>query len=188
TYPQLLVTKSAIRPGSNFNRQGGSIFHQRQQSWKKSDNVMRLEEDVISRHDAMISQLGAVFTIPLKSTAFSNKTIVATFNEAGAPSKVGLKASASAEVAASTVESLVDSAIQVRKATASRKLEEVKAETELLTAQKDLEDAKKALNPSDQALAEATSAFSADTALLQAELANIQARRTLDEAKTQAGL
>ncbi|MEE1951580.1 hypothetical protein V0R48_21645, partial [Pseudomonas alcaligenes] len=25
------VTKSAIRPGSNFNRQGGSIFHQRQQ-------------------------------------------------------------------------------------------------------------------------------------------------------------
>ncbi|MGV5218765.1 tape measure protein, partial [Pseudomonas aeruginosa] len=27
-----LVTKSAIRPGSNFNRQGGSIFHQRQQS------------------------------------------------------------------------------------------------------------------------------------------------------------
>ncbi|MEG7154233.1 hypothetical protein V1958_31580, partial [Pseudomonas aeruginosa] len=25
-----LVTKSAIRPGSNFNRQGGSIFHQRQ--------------------------------------------------------------------------------------------------------------------------------------------------------------
>jgi len=26
----LLVTKSAIRPGSNFNRQGGSIFHQRQ--------------------------------------------------------------------------------------------------------------------------------------------------------------
>ncbi|WP_317615733.1 type VI secretion IcmF C-terminal domain-containing protein, partial [Pseudomonas putida] len=28
--PQLLVTKSAIRPGSNFNRQGGSIFHQRQ--------------------------------------------------------------------------------------------------------------------------------------------------------------
>jgi hypothetical protein len=27
----LLVTKSAIRPGSNFNRQGGSIFHQRQQ-------------------------------------------------------------------------------------------------------------------------------------------------------------
>ncbi|MEX7348894.1 hypothetical protein AB2D24_33715, partial [Pseudomonas aeruginosa] len=26
-----LVTKSAIRPGSNFNRQGGSIFHQRQQ-------------------------------------------------------------------------------------------------------------------------------------------------------------
>ncbi|MGE6689924.1 HAD family hydrolase [Stutzerimonas stutzeri] len=27
----MLVTKSAIRPGSNFNRQGGSIFHQRQQ-------------------------------------------------------------------------------------------------------------------------------------------------------------
>ncbi|WP_425915318.1 hypothetical protein [Pseudomonas sp. GWSMS-1] len=26
----MLVTKSAIRPGSNFNRQGGSIFHQRQ--------------------------------------------------------------------------------------------------------------------------------------------------------------
>ncbi|MDD1836165.1 phage holin family protein [Pseudomonas aeruginosa] len=25
-----MVTKSAIRPGSNFNRQGGSIFHQRQ--------------------------------------------------------------------------------------------------------------------------------------------------------------
>ncbi|WP_185835578.1 ERF family protein [Pseudomonas aeruginosa] len=28
----MLVTKSAIRPGSNFNRQGGSIFHQRQQA------------------------------------------------------------------------------------------------------------------------------------------------------------
>ncbi|MFZ3203991.1 MAG: hypothetical protein WA161_08965, partial [Pseudomonas sp.] len=25
------MLKSAIRPGSNFNRQGGSIFHQRQQ-------------------------------------------------------------------------------------------------------------------------------------------------------------
>ncbi|WP_206419470.1 hypothetical protein, partial [Ectopseudomonas oleovorans] len=30
----LLVTKSAIRPGSNFNRQGGSIFHQRQHPWE----------------------------------------------------------------------------------------------------------------------------------------------------------
>jgi hypothetical protein len=32
----LLVTKSAIRPGSNFNRQGGSIFHQRQQRYRAS--------------------------------------------------------------------------------------------------------------------------------------------------------
>ncbi|OPD98388.1 hypothetical protein AO989_32705 [Pseudomonas aeruginosa] len=30
----MLVTKSAIRPGSNFNRQGGSIFHQRQHHYK----------------------------------------------------------------------------------------------------------------------------------------------------------
>lgn len=157
-------------------------------SWKKSDDGKRIEEDVVSREDAMISQMGSVFTVPLRSTAFSNKTIVATFNEAGVPSKVGLKASASAELAASTVESLVDSAIQVRKAKASRKLEEVKAETELLMAQKHLEDAKKALSPGDQALDKATSAFSADTALLQAELANIQARRALDEAKKQAGL
>ncbi|WP_240128802.1 hypothetical protein, partial [Pseudomonas aeruginosa] len=38
TYPQLLVTKSAIRPGSNFNRQGGSIFHQRQHTKQPSEN------------------------------------------------------------------------------------------------------------------------------------------------------
>ncbi|MCV4079569.1 hypothetical protein OD785_35740, partial [Pseudomonas aeruginosa] len=46
-----LVTKSAIRPGSNFNRQGGSIFHQRQhcviwRQWKqpstRARNLMRL--------------------------------------------------------------------------------------------------------------------------------------------------
>jgi len=33
----LLVTKSAIRPGSNFNRQGGSIFHQRQHQYLQED-------------------------------------------------------------------------------------------------------------------------------------------------------
>ncbi|WP_206539583.1 hypothetical protein, partial [Pseudomonas avellanae] len=31
-YPQLLGQKSAIRPGSIFNRQGGSVFNQRQQA------------------------------------------------------------------------------------------------------------------------------------------------------------
>ncbi|WCY74099.1 YkvA family protein [Pseudomonas aeruginosa] len=30
--------KSAIRPGSNFNRQGGSIFHQRQQYYAATDS------------------------------------------------------------------------------------------------------------------------------------------------------
>ncbi|WP_208600926.1 hypothetical protein, partial [Ectopseudomonas chengduensis] len=38
-YPQLLVTKSAIRPGSNFNRQGGSIFHQRQHPLPKMSDL-----------------------------------------------------------------------------------------------------------------------------------------------------
>ncbi|MFW2999780.1 hypothetical protein, partial [Pseudomonas aeruginosa] len=37
-----LVTKSAIRPGSNFNRQGGSIFHQRQQPWRAYRAVLTL--------------------------------------------------------------------------------------------------------------------------------------------------
>jgi uncharacterized protein YfiM (DUF2279 family) len=157
-------------------------------SWKTSADGKPLVEDVLTREEGMISQLGTVFTLPLRSTVFSNKTIVATFNEAGVPTKVGLKASASAEVAASTLASLVDSVNQVRKAKASSKLEEVKAETELLTAQKELDDAKKALNPGDQMQAEATSSFTADAALLQAELASIQARRALDDAKKQAGL
>jgi len=54
----LLVTKSAIRPGSNFNRQGGSIFHQRQHlaindSW--ADAATFLGDAVVDRNPARIS-------------------------------------------------------------------------------------------------------------------------------------
>nr|WP_233092143.1 DUF1654 domain-containing protein [Pseudomonas sp. MF6772] len=45
-----MVTKSAIRPGSNFNRQGGSIFHQRQHLIA-SPRVQRIQLVEVSRRD-----------------------------------------------------------------------------------------------------------------------------------------
>ncbi|WP_222174048.1 hypothetical protein, partial [Pseudomonas aeruginosa] len=58
-----LVTKSAIRPGSNFNRQGGSIFHQRQQL------PFQVEDQLSHGRIPSSSACGMmVFFIPLKIT------------------------------------------------------------------------------------------------------------------------
>ena len=54
----MLVTKSAIRPGSNFNRQGGSIFHQRQQlsaqTWLRGQYLEL--QSALQQSDAEIAQ------------------------------------------------------------------------------------------------------------------------------------
>ncbi|MEG7207920.1 hypothetical protein V2A28_32590, partial [Pseudomonas aeruginosa] len=57
-----LVTKSAIRPGSNFNRQGGSIFHQRQQARVIAVRPRgeQMEITCVAEHSAVHSADGSV--------------------------------------------------------------------------------------------------------------------------------
>jgi hypothetical protein len=139
---------------------------------------------VIVQKDGPISQLGHVFTLPLRSGIFTNKTLVAEFTNAGQPTKIGVKeTAASAETAATTLGSITDSFLVARSKVVPSKLDRIKNETELLKAQAELAAARKDLQPpanADQAAA--TEAFKADTALLQANLANIEARNALDAA------
>jgi hypothetical protein len=139
----------------------------------------------------LISQLGPIFVLPLKSTVFSNKSVQAAFAENGMPQTLGVKSSASAEKAAATFGTVTEQFLTARSSVVTNKLERVKAETELLKAEAELATAKKALEPPKvDPLAEqkeATGAFQADTALLDAELANIKARAALEEARAASG-
>lgn len=73
------MPKSAIRPGSIFNRQGGSVFNQRQQrygvvSFKKGghsawDRMLRIGNqlhrhglrDILNNPDALVAKLTRIF-------------------------------------------------------------------------------------------------------------------------------
>jgi hypothetical protein len=143
------------------------------------------KDRVFADEENLFSQLGPIFTLPLKSAVFTHKTVVAEFDQQGRPAKLGVTSKAAAEKAASTADAVVDKALAVRDGLVSTKLERIKEETALLTAQKELEAAQAALAPppatSDQV--KAREAFAADTALLEAELANVEARMALEAAK-----
>jgi hypothetical protein len=137
---------------------------------------------------AMVSQLGHVYVLPLKSTMFSSKTVKATFAENGTPTSIGLTSAAAADKAGATLAAVGDLAATVHKSRAEQELNDVKARTELLKAKKDLADATAALQPSPgQAKIDATSAFKVDTDLAEANLAYLKATQALEEARrTQA--
>jgi len=132
----------------------------------------------------MISQLGNVYTLPLKSAVFTTKSVTATFTETGVPTLVGTTSGAASDKAAATFGGLADSAIAIRSTRAGREAADLENQIKVLKLKKELDVASAALVPAakDPKL-EATSTFTVDTALLAAELANIEAKRALDEAK-----
>lgn len=134
-----------------------------------------------------VSQLGHVYTLPLKTALFSNKTIAATFNEQGMPLSLGMKSGAASDKAGALLGDLADLKAAVDKSKSERELADVQAKTKLLTARKEYEDAVKAsLPPGDTTVADRTAAFKSDTALMEAETANFAARQALDDARRAA--
>lgn len=126
---------------------------------------------------AMVSQLGHVYVLPLKSTTFSSKSVKATFAEDGTPMSIGLISAAAADKAGTTLAALGDLAATMHKSRAELEPNDLKAKTELLKAKKDFADATAALQPSsDQAKLDATNAFTVDTTLLNANLAYFKAK------------
>jgi integrating conjugative element protein (TIGR03757 family) len=84
----LLVTKSAIRPGSNFNRQGGSIFHQRQhaeliKTRRHSPEWQQLQLQLRESADGVVKAwVAGVTKVP--ATTVDNKYVVYGMTDVGA--------------------------------------------------------------------------------------------------------
>ncbi len=133
-----------------------------------------------------ISQLGPVFTLPLKSAVFTNKSVTAVFDEQGRPQELGVVSSAAAEEAVTTAASVTDTVLKARESVVTTRLERLKEETELLKAEKELAAAKKALETPTEAQEELV-ALQADTALLTARLANLEAAAALKKAQQLGG-
>ncbi|MFT0625685.1 hypothetical protein ACMHYQ_23860, partial [Ectopseudomonas guguanensis] len=66
------VTKSAIRPGSNFNRQGGSIFHQRQQALEEAGTDTVLASSGAKRAKTGTPFFGYIIAATLENTDFGD--------------------------------------------------------------------------------------------------------------------
>lgn len=139
-------------------------------------------ENEVGKDVGMISQLGRVYVIPLKSGLFSDKTLVATFDKVGQPTMIGVKSEASvAEQAALTGSAVLEQAMAARAAAVPSRLERLKAEVEQRKLEKDLADVEKALAPAPNAeTTAAAAAFSADTLLIDAKIANLKAYATLE--------
>jgi len=133
------------------------------------------------------SQLGHVYTLPLKSAFLSNKTIAATFSEQGIPLTLGVKSSAASDKAGTLLGEVADLAATVHKTKSEKQLNDLQAKTKILTAQKEYDNALKALlPPGDTSVADKTAQFKSDTALMEAEVANISAHKALEEARRAA--
>lgn len=132
----------------------------------------------------MISQLGHVYVLPLKSAMFSTKTVSATFAENGTPTSIGVTAAASSDKAATTLAAIGDLAITTHKTRSEKELNDLKAKTDLLKAQKEYADAAAVLQSlPGQSKLDATNAFKIDTDLLNANVAYLNAQKALDDAK-----
>lgn len=128
----------------------------------------------------LISQLGRIFILPLKSTLFSKKTISASFSEAGVPTLLGAGASAASDKAAATLGGIADAVIAGRASRTAAENTELEAKIKNIQLQKDyLAAIGPKLPPADTSKQDETALFSVDTALINAEVANIEARKTL---------
>jgi hypothetical protein len=129
-----------------------------------------------------INQLGPIFTLPLRSAVFTNKTVSAVFDEQGRPMELGVVSSAAAEEAVATAAGVTDTVLKARDSVVTTRLERLKAETEILKAEKELAAAQQALAAPTEQQTELV-ALQADTALLTARLANLQAQEALQKAQ-----
>lgn len=128
----------------------------------------------------LISQLGRIYTLPLKSTLFSNKTVSASFSESGVPTLLGVGSSAGADKAAATLGGVADAVIAARSGPTARENAELEAKIKNVKLQEEYRTLMgPKLPPADTSKEDATAQFTVDTALVNAELANIEARRAL---------
>jgi len=150
----------------------------------KQGDCNKGDDNAVAVSEGLISQLGRVFVIPLKSGLFSKKSLSATFDQNGQVTLIGLKNTASSgEEGAKTLGSVVDVIGAARAKIKPNELETLNAKTALLKAQKDYLAAQAAMQPAANAeKTKATEAFSADTALIEARLANIAAQDELNKA------
>lgn len=137
-------------------------------------------DDVLVEDSGMVSQLGFVHVLPLKSGMFSSNSISATFTEAGRPSTLGLGAEAASDKAGTTITGVVDQVIAVREKTVTTNADRIQTKIDELKLQKELADAKAALKPAvNVAETEATVASTAKKDLYEALLAEFKAREAL---------
>lgn len=130
--------------------------------------------------EAMISQLGRIYILPLKSTLFSSKSITATFSETGVPTKVGLTASAASDKLGASLGTIAGSAINLHNTKKGREKAALEDQLAILKLKKDIA----AYAPAaDQDRQDATAEFNADAALSKSESASIEARQALEELK-----
>lgn len=153
-----------------------------------SDKCSTLKDaDIHLVEETAISQLGPVMTLPLKNYPFMNQTIVATFNEAGQPTKLGFTQTPSPDKALDALGSVAAEVSKYRSANQPKsELAAITEETTLLKAKADLAAAKAALQaPKYSQQADSVALLTADTTLLKAELAKIEAQQALAKALAQ---
>jgi hypothetical protein len=147
----------------------------------------RCEAGEVVMPAGLISQLGRVYALPLKSTAFSSRSVTASFTEAGIPTLIGTTSGAASDKAGAALAGAVGAASLVKDSRAQREANDLEGRLKVLKLKKELELATVALAPPvKDPKQDATNAFTVDTALLSAELANLEARRALDEARQAA--
>lgn len=142
---------------------------------------------VVVRHEAMLSQLGRVFALPLRNYPFMKQNLVATFSEAGQPLSLGYMSDALAARAGDSLAGLVDQVVKVRDARKPRsELEQLKEETELLQARAAREAARRALEtPKAQDQAAVAQAFQPDAAGVAAAVTSLRTQSTITAARSE---
>jgi hypothetical protein len=145
-------------------------------------------------NEGSIPQLGRVFALPYKNEAFQNNMLAANFSEDGnlVTAEYADKASRAAvasEAFAKVAGALNDSVVPVQAAGANAKAAIYKAQTSELQAKAELDKAKAALRPTViEENATETALVNSETALLNAQRLQIEAQKTLDNARTAAGI
>lgn len=130
----------------------------------------------------MISQLGRIYSLPLRSVIFSKKSIAATFSENGVPTQLGAISTAGSEKLASTFGTVADAAIAYNTSKLGREKAALENQLAIGKLRKDiaaLEPIPLAPPPKDQARLDAIAEFSGEAALLKAEIAAIEAHNAL---------
>jgi hypothetical protein len=130
-----------------------------------------------------VAQLGHVFSLPLKTKTFEDKTIAAEFTEGGMPTSLETKSKAISTNVATVLNQLGTTAADIKKTKSEAQVNDLQAKLKLLTLQKQYQDATDALN--NEPTTSATADFTAEAALANAQVAAIQAKQALVSASKQ---